>query len=538
MTSPIILALAFKKKSGKIPSALSLTDDYEFIIVENKGKTSSVTTIQVQKSAHKSNATSDSPIKSITVVYGENGEGKTALLLDACQSVRSIHNKRRLSIIWKDESGVIYLDDASDRGGFRIEGPETSKQKKIFNHQFGAVFYTTSPFESNRRLRLLSSSTIDSTPKSGSASYSGAALCLAAGSLPKNIPFIRRAKIGIDIETSIDIEKEIIEADAFLLENYQTGRRSGHLSKQEMALKHVSDLAIGSSPRSKTLLAIELRRARLDGAKALDMLLHELTDRREKRLSDNRSISQFLRYRIGTYDTRPTPNKILDTLVKLKRSISDTAPKGLSQYARTLRSVSPNISPILQEAERLGLITWKFIELSSGQVALLLLFASLSSALNNLAAKKIRSTLIAIDEGEMFMHPAWQRQYIRDILNFITRHRKDFDQIHLILATHSLIVAGDTPPNRLFDVKSGSMQNGFALGPKELLDRVYGVKEFSGSMAEDLYKKIADFMTKSGASHTAEAEKDIRHLVNQIASHDLKEYLSAELDARGVKNID
>lgn len=533
MAPPIILALAFKRRQGKAPAVLSLTDDYEFTVDGSNHKSSSTTAIKVRKIPHIHSRTSDLPVDSITVVYGENGEGKTALLLDACQSVvKKFYDQRQLSIIWRDESGVIHLDDEGVRKAFRLEGPETSQKKKQFSHKFGAIFYTTSPFESNRRLRLQSSGTIDSTPKSGTASYSGAALCLAAGSLPKNIPFIRRAKIGIDIETSVDIQTEIESVSTFLSSNHPKGRRSSKFSSLGMALDRLRKDAFELSPRSRTLLAIELRRARLDGAKALDMLLYELSDRKEKPMADNRSISRFLRYHASAYEKRPTANQILSILIKLRRSISATAPKGLSEYARTLRSVSPNISPILQEAERLGLINWKFIELSSGQVALLLLFASLSSALNNFADRNIRSALIAIDEGEMFMHPSWQRQYLRDILNFISRYRRDFDHIHLILATHSLIVAGDTPPNRLFDVKSGSMQNGFALGPKELLDRVYGVKDFSGSMAENLYKIITNFLSQPRSNDSAEAEIEIRSLIDQIASRELREYLLTELHMR------
>ncbi|PRE81141.1 hypothetical protein C6Q13_26020 [Burkholderia gladioli] len=135
-----------------------------------------------------------------------------------------------------------------------------------------------------------------------------------------------------------------------------------------------------------------------------------------------------------------------------------------------------------------------------------------------------------VDEGEMFMHPAWQRKYLRDLMKFIGHYRASFNEIHLILATHSLIVAGDAPPNRLFDVKSGEMRNGFAYGPKEILTDVYGVDEFSGNMAEALYEKIVTFLRS--ATPLIGRENEVKGLIEQIASPRLRHYLLGELQRR------
>ena len=182
----------------------------------------------------------------------------------------------------------------------------------------------------------------------------------------------------------------------------------------------------------------------------------------------------------------------------------------------------------IQEAENIGLLRWRFLELSSGQVALLMLFASLGSALAKLSSMSVPYVVLVIDEGEMFMHPAWQRKYLQDVMNFIKYYSEHFKGIHVVMATHSLIVAGDTPPYRLFDVRSGEMRNGFAYGPKEVLTDVYGVEEFAGDLAGQLYDKIVSALRAPHAP-TPDHEEEVLALIKQIASPHLKTYLLEEL---------
>ncbi|WP_395026075.1 AAA family ATPase [Comamonas odontotermitis] len=511
-------------------SVLSLTSEYTFSIVPRARGQRVGPTIQVLANERYLDSGVQLSVDSLTVVYGENGEGKTTLLLDVCRTLTPYGRERPLGTIWRDESGVVRLDPGVRQEALRLSGPLTADETTRPKERFGTVFYTTSPFESARRRGLAFGRTIDVTPSFGTNSFNGTSLCQAAGSLPKDIPFIRRARVQLEISEHLDIDEEIEKFASTLFPADIAEATSSRKSRLSKEIDRLKEFASGLSPRTSSLLAIELHRTRLDGPKAAEFFLLEIDRNEEPPGSKNVAVVRFLRNRGERSRGLITAPHILKAMEQLKKAAAAEMPKELLAYSRLLRSLSPMVIAGLQEAENLGLLRWNFLELSSGQVALLMLFASLSAALETLRKKGTRSIVLVVDEGEMFMHPAWQRKYLRDLLKFIEHYRASFGEIHLILATHSLIVAGDAPPNRLFDVKSGEMRNGFAYGPKEILTDVYGVDEFSGNMAEALYEKIVAFLRTTAP--LIEREKEVEGLIEQIASPQLRTYLLGELQRR------
>jgi hypothetical protein len=283
-------------------------------------------------------------------------------------------------------------------------------------------------------------------------------------------------------------------------------------------------------------LAIEMHRARLEGKEAAVTLLAQLGDAllgpeqypptidalhsSVVRFLDSRAQGHsFASYHIFMAIERAGEKGRLG--LKLKRPFM--------HYVRDASEWEQDDIEGLQMAESLGLLKWSFLKLSSGQVAMLMLFASLADALGELARKGKRILVLTVDEGEMFMHPAWQRTFLSQLMKFLAFYRSRFDLIHLVVSTHSLIVAGDAPPNRLFDVVSGRMQNGFAAPPEELLKTVYDVPEFAGLMAERLYDKIGNYLRYGGPDEEAE---EVHRLVEQIASVRLRSYLRDEVSRR------
>ena len=528
MVKPVVLALVVQHPKTKATSVLSLTSDYTFSVTPKAPRQRIGPTIAVRANETLASPTVQLPVDSLTVVYGENGEGKTTLLLDVCRTLRPYARERPLGAIWRDKSGAIRLDPGSCQKTLRISGPLTANDPKQLEERFGTVFYTTSPFESARRRELAAEGTIDVTPAFGANSFNGTSLCMAASKLPKDIPFIRRVRVQFNISKELNLDEEVQMYVATLYPDLR-GKNSKRREDASTYVDRLTELALGLSERMSTALAIELHRTRLDGPKQSEMLLLELVGH-ENRPLGNDAVRQFLTGRESRLKGRITTPHVLKALEHLKKVVAAEAPKDLLAFSRTLRSLSPMVMAGLQEAENLGLLRWNFLDLSSGQVALLMLFASLGTALDNLARKGTSSVVLVVDEGEMFMHPAWQRKYLRDLMNFLEHYRSSFKEVHLILATHSLIVAGDAPPNRLFDVKSGEMRNGFAYGPKEVLQDVYGVEEFSGNMAEALYEKIVEFLRLPTPSLGREGE--VKALIEQIASPKLRTYLLGELQRR------
>lgn len=528
MVKPVVLALVVQNPKTKAVSVLSLTPEFTFSVLPKAPGRGVGPTIEVRASENFNGSAVRLPVDSLTVVYGENGEGKTTLLLDVCRTLRPSGRERPLGTIWRDSSGTIRLDPGSHLTALRLSGPMTSHENVRSEERFGTVFYTTSPFESARRRELTANGTIDVTPSFGTNSFNGTSLCQAARSLPNDVPFIRRVRVQLEISDQLNVGEELQQIASTMYPEYIDEAGMKRTPRALQRIDRLTKFASSLDARSGSLLAMELRRTRLDGPKAAERLLLEL-DKGAESLAGNIEVKKFLDSR-DSQRLRITSPQILKALKQLKKAAADESPKELLAYPPLLDSLSPAVIAALQEAENLGLLRWNFLELSSGQIALLMLFASLSAALETLRKRETPSVMLVVDEGEMFMHPAWQRKYLRDLTKFIGHYRSSFKEVHLILATHSLIVAGDAPPNRLFDVKSGEMRNSFAYGPKEVLRDVYGVDEFAGNMAEALYEKIAGFLRTTTSSTKRESEA--RSLIEQIASPELRTYLLEELQRR------
>jgi len=96
----------------------------------------------------------------------------------------------------------------------------------------------------------------------------------------------------------------------------------------------------------------------------------------------------------------------------------------------------------------------------------------------------------------------------------------------VLLSSHSLIIAADTPPNCLIDIEHGRTLNGFGLGPKSLLHNVYEVDELSGAYTNLALTQLGEYfgngtqrISQPEAILTAEALADdnVRtYLVNRI----------------------
>lgn len=114
-------------------------------------------------------------------------------------------------------------------------------------------------------------------------------------------------------------------------------------------------------------------------------------------------------------------------------------------------------------------------EFSSGQWHILssLLFVSLAVE---------DDTLILIDEPENSLHPQWQREY----LNLFAKAISSCDGVHVIVATHSPLVASSLPPDQAEVIQLGRTRVGnvvakevtagpFGWTTDDILEKVFGL---------------------------------------------------------------
>jgi hypothetical protein len=518
-------------------AVLPLTTKYRIELSSPHGEQVQISVHAANERSFESRTDEERPVDSITVAFGKNGGGKTQLLFNVCNTIAQQRGTRPLGILW-EEDGRLLFDPGSHLRRLQFQGDVQIIKRGIFEDQalFGAAFYTTSPFEaSRRRLALADSDTLDVTPSFGVDNpFGGVPLLLAARALPDDLEFIQAMEVQPKLK---------MPSLRSLIEEYTSERRRAGVPSEPKYASLPQDkrgllrqLPGHLSDFLSNALAIEMHRARLKGKEAAATLLSQLADAlphidQDPSISDsmNGRIMGFLERRaegvsVTSYQILLAIQRACDSgQMRLKRKGS------FVHYVRDANEWRADDVEGLQMAESLGLLKWSFLKLSSGQVAMLMLFASLAGALGELARKGKRFVVLAVDEGEMFMHPAWQRTFLSQLMKFLAFYRSRFDLIHLVVSTHSLIVAGDAPPNRLFDVVSGRMQNGFAAPPDELLKTVYHVPEFAGQMAEELYDKIGNYLRHGGSDEEAQ---QVQGLVDQIASTRLRRYLQDEVYRR------
>jgi len=89
------------------------------------------------------------------------------------------------------------------------------------------------------------------------------------------------------------------------------------------------------------------------------------------------------------------------------------------------------------------LISHDWSQLSSGMKAYLNLFSQLYY-LADQATEKFKNLLICIDEGDLYLHPEWQRNFLNDFITFVT-NIFDGTKLQVILTSHSPFLISDLP---------------------------------------------------------------------------------------------
>ena len=135
--------------------------------------------------------------------------------------------------------------------------------------------------------------------------------------------------------------------------------------------------------------------------------------------------------------------------------------------------------------------------------------------------------LLCIDEGEMFMHPKWQRMYIDSLLKFIGQFGSLAKRTHVFISTHSLIVAADTPAGRLFDLDNQQLTNAFGYTPKQTLNSVFAVGDFTGEFNLNLLTKLSDVLNRK--DQDLESIRHAWQIADTLANDELRHHVQQQL---------
>lgn len=155
-------------------------------------------------------------------------------------------------------------------------------------------------------------------------------------------------------------------------------------------------------------------------------------------------------------------------------------------HARSLDPENPVIS-----------ISW--LKLSSGLRALVEKFTYLRKAFEDFRGAQCRNILLLIDEGDAYLHLEWQRKYVYMLDKFLLSIKKEFgfEQLQVVLATHSPLIAADFPLALVasLDANTNSIES-FAAPVEEVIIGSFGTSAI-GMFAEKKINEILERATRS-----------------------------------------
>lgn len=99
------------------------------------------------------------------------------------------------------------------------------------------------------------------------------------------------------------------------------------------------------------------------------------------------------------------------------------------------------------------IFSFDWSQMSSGQSAILTLFSRIYFSGTRIIEKG-KTIWLFIDEGELYIHPEWQRRFFNDLHKFLPKFYPDPEnKIQLVISTHSPYVASDIPKSNIIMLK-------------------------------------------------------------------------------------
>ena len=137
-------------------------------------------------------------------------------------------------------------------------------------------------------------------------------------------------------------------------------------------------------------------------------------------------------------------------------------------------------------------------EQSSGVRALVDQFFLLRKAFERMRDKRLNHVLVLIDEGDAYLHLAWQRRYISLLNKFMAAAKKKFDVdvLQLVVATHSPVITGDFPTCMVTNLdKEQGLGATFATPLEDIVFKAFdsvALGEFAAEKINQLHARITD----------------------------------------------
>ncbi|EJR56169.1 hypothetical protein IIM_01261 [Bacillus cereus VD107] len=213
---------------------------------------------------------------------------------------------------------------------------------------------------------------------------------------------------------------------------------------------------------------------------------------KKKNKLDPQIIHNFLKELDNNYEAINEFITILSSWKIIKRDNNEF-------YVRTNDPNIPQLFDLYKTCNfSLPKIEMHWSQLSSGEYA----FLSLFSRFNSIEEQLKNNSLILIDEGDLYFHPQWQKDWLYTFMDIISYIYKDRN-IQIILTTHSPFILSDLPSNNVIFLKKDNGNN------------VCTVKNLEGNQLT-FAANIHDLLTNSFFMHDGLVGKFAQNKINNL----------------------
>lgn len=356
---------------------------------------------------------------SMTLVVGPNDSGKTDLLARICRHVFEEESERFRSKVPASDIGVIYYSPApfdvdrfpSSRGRrIRILSPKSGKS--VLNPEILERLKDSFGFTSSKKLKL------KFLPEDGLRAL---------------------LSISMEIPTRIGDFPELKPA----LKNYQTASIDWHRMDESGASSSDRQGAMLDAQAALKHAIEDLVRQRLGRRANLYLIALGVIHKNQKLA--RRAASEFWAFLDGDREGK-----------RLERAVGDLNDLARFYPLEQLESgiELEDVASFDQLKPFLHYVVIELDGLSSGAEALVKQFDMIGSAIDGMSKySKIKSILVLIDEGDAFLHLAWQQRYVEALDQFVSSRRPVGIPIQVVLATHSPVLMSDFPRDYIVRMK-------------------------------------------------------------------------------------
>lgn len=164
-------------------------------------------------------------------------------------------------------------------------------------------------------------------------------------------------------------------------------------------------------------------------------------------------------------------------------------------------------------------VEWRGI--SSGHKAFLNIFAQLFSIKNKINNRP--SVLLCIDEGDLYLHPLWQQEFLNRLVSFIPKVYSN--SIQIILTSHSPFLVSDLPRRNLIFLDKESNGDSKVISREELDIKTFGANILDlyidafflkGSISAFALEKIKKAIKIAQSDNSTLKEKEFVKSVSEI----------------------